>query len=97
MGNPFIQYLIGASILSVGLIILLSSAEIAHSLGRFWERWTARRPPGASVQNIDPHPPLYRARLIIWRTLGVLIIADGLIWLALATAEIFHLFPRPPR
>ncbi|MFZ0335867.1 MAG: hypothetical protein WAN10_15830 [Candidatus Acidiferrales bacterium] len=97
MHDPLVQYLVGTGILSVGLIILLSSAEIAHSLGRFWERWTGKRPPGTSTTNIDPPPPLYRARLIIWRVLGVLIIADGLIWLALATAEIFHLFPRSLR
>jgi hypothetical protein len=39
----------------------------------------------------------YRTRLIIWRTLGALIFADGLIWLALATAEVFHLLPRSGR
>ena len=93
MHDPLVQYLVGTGILSVGLIILLSSAEIAHSLGRFWERWTGKR-PRASAKNSDPPPPLYRARLIIWRVLGVLIIADGLIWLALATAEVFHLLPR---
>jgi hypothetical protein len=94
MHDPLVQYLVGAGILSVGLIVLLSSAEIAHSLGRFWERWTGKRASGTPATNLDPPPPLYRARLIVWRVLGALIIADGLIWLALATAEIFRLFPR---
>lgn len=92
MHDPLVQYLVGAGILSVGLMILLSSAEIAHSLGRFWERWTGARPRAGARS--DPPPPLYRARLIIWRILGLLIVADGLIWLALATAGVFHLFPR---
>ncbi|MGB6484210.1 MAG: hypothetical protein WBE86_12065 [Candidatus Acidiferrales bacterium] len=94
MHNPLVQYLIGVGILSIGLVILLSSAEIAHSLGRFWERWTGKRPPSAAGDSRDVPPPFYRARLVIWRTLGALIIADGLIWLGLATAEVFHFFPR---
>lgn len=94
MRDPLIQYLIGVGILSVGLVILLSSAEIAHSLGRFWDRWTGRLPRRAAEQTTAAHPPFYRARLLIWRTLGALIVADGLIWLALATAEVFHLLPR---
>jgi hypothetical protein len=92
MHDPLVQYLVGAGILSVGLMILLSSAEIAHSLGRFWERWTGKPPHGAA-ENSDPPPPFYRARLVIWRALGLLIVADGLIWLGLATAEVFHLLP----
>jgi hypothetical protein len=97
MSNPLVQYLVGVGILSVGLVILLSSAEIAHSLGRFWERWTGKRPRGAATDKNDVPPPLYRARLLVWRVLGILIVADGLIWLALATAEILHLLPRTRR
>ncbi|MFZ0640735.1 MAG: hypothetical protein WA020_16965 [Candidatus Acidiferrales bacterium] len=97
MHDPLVQYLVGVGILSVGLVILLSSAEIAHSLGRFWERWTGRRPHAAAGDNRDPAPPFYRARLVIWRALGLLIVADGLIWLGLATAEVFHLLPRSSR
>ncbi len=92
MRDPLVQYLVGAAIFSIGLMIFLSSEEIAHGLGRFWGRWTGKRSPSAT-SNTTP-PPLYRVRLIIWRTLGILILADGLIWLALATAEVFHLFPR---
>ncbi|HKF52274.1 MAG TPA: hypothetical protein VKB26_08170 [Candidatus Acidoferrales bacterium] len=94
--NPFVQYLIGTGIFSVGLMILLSSAEIAHSLGRFWDRWTGKLPRNRVLRAADAEsaPPFYRTRLIIWRALGILIVADGLIWLALATAEVFHLLPR---
>lgn len=94
MRNPFVQYLIGAGIFSIGLMILLSSAEIAHSLGRFWDRWTGKLPRDGTPLNSEAVPPFYRARLIIWRTLGILIVADGVIWLALATAEVFHVLPR---
>lgn len=92
MRDPLIQYLIGAGILCVGLMILLSSAEIAHSINSFWERWTGKRPRAAGKR--DTSPPLYRTRLTIWRVLGVLIIADGVVWLALATAELLRLLPR---
>lgn len=92
MRDPLVQYLVGAAIFSIGLMIFLSSEEIARGLGRFWDRWTGKR-SGSATSDTTP-PPLYRARLIIWRTLGILILADGLIWLALATAEVFHLFPR---
>lgn len=93
MRDPLVQYLIGAGILSIGMVILLSSADIAHSLGRFWDRWTGKK-ARAAVNSNDPHPRFYRIRLIIWRTLGILIVADGLIWLVLATAEVFHILPR---
>lgn len=86
--------MIGAGIFSIGLMILLSSAEIAHSLDRFWDRWTGKLPRDATAGAADAPPPFYRARLIIWRTLGILIVADGLIWLVLATAEVFHVLPR---
>lgn len=93
MRDPLVQYLVGAAIFSIGLMILLSSAEIAAGLGRFWDRWTGKRARSTARDTIPP--PFYRARLLIWRTLGILIVADGLIWLALATAEVFHLLPRP--
>lgn len=92
MRDPLVQYLVGTAIFSIGLIILLSSAEIAGGLGRFWDRWAGKR--SRSVAPDAAPPPFYRARLLIWRTLGVLILIDGLIWLVLATAEVFHLFPR---
>lgn len=91
MRDPLVQYLVGAAIFSIGLMILLSSDEIARGLGRFWERWTGKRSP-LTAADATP-PPFYRARLLIWRTLGILILVDGLIWLALATAEVFHLLP----
>lgn len=79
-------------------MILLSSAEIAHSLGHFWDRWTGKLPRDATLGDAtETPPPFFRVRLIIWRTLGILIVADGLIWLALATAEVFHVLPRRGR
>lgn len=94
MRNPLVQYLVGAGVLCIGLIVLLSSAEIARGLGAFWERWTGRRSRTA-VSKTDITSPFYRTRVIIWRLLGALIVADGLIWLALATSEVFHFLPRP--
>lgn len=91
MHNPLVQYLVGAAIFSIGLMILLSADEIASGLGHFWARWTGKR-PRPTARGTNP-PPLYRARLLIWRTLGILIVVDGLLWLALATAEVFHLLP----
>lgn len=35
MRNPLVQYLVGAFILGIGLIILLSSANIAQGLAHF--------------------------------------------------------------
>jgi hypothetical protein len=96
MRSPFIQYLIGAGILCVGLMILLSSAEIAHGLNTFWERWTGKRPRTLANKS-DTSPPFYRTRLTIWRVLGALIVADGLVWIALATAELLHFLPRSAR
>lgn len=92
MRDPLIQYLIGAGIFCVGLMILLSSADIAHSLNAFWERWTGRRPRVIAGKPNIPSP-FYRTRLTIWRVLGALIVADGLVWIALATAELLHLLP----
>lgn len=92
MRDPLVQYLVGTAIFSIGLMILLSSDEIARGLGRFWDRWTGKR---ASSLGPDATPPFYRARILIWRTLGILILVDGIIWIALATAEVFHLLPRP--
>ena len=111
MRNPLVQYLVGAFILGIGLIILLSSADIAHGLAHFWDKWAGKRArasqahaaearaatygartPQSSSQEIPAAS--YRARLVIWRILGALIFADGLIWLVLATAEVFHLLPR---
>lgn len=92
MRNPFIQYLIGAGILCVGLMILLSSAEIARGLNSFWERWRGKAPRSLTSKS-DVLPPSYTTRLTIWRLLGALIVADGLVWLALATAEVLHLLP----
>ena len=97
MRDPLVQYLIGAAIFSVGLMILLSAADIAHSLGRFWDRWTGKNGRASAAKADLPPPPFYRARLTIWRALGILILADGLIWLVLATAEVLHLFPRSSR
>ena len=110
MRNPLVQYLVGAFILGIGLIILLSSSDIAHGLAHFWDKWSGRRARAPQAPESEP-PALryrtrlaqpsaqeipaasYRARLVIWRILGALIFADGLIWLALATAEVFHLLP----
>jgi hypothetical protein len=91
--EPLVQYLIGAAILSVGLMILLSAADIAHSLGRFWDRWTGKTLRSTAARNDEVPPPFYRARLTIWRTLGILIVADGIVWIALATAELLRLLP----
>jgi len=110
MRHPLVQYLVGAFILGIGLIILLSSADIAHGLAHFWDKWFGKR--ARAPQAPSPEQPAasrgarlaqpsaqeipatsYRTRLIIWRILGALIFADGLIWLALATAEVFHLLP----
>jgi hypothetical protein len=111
--NPLIQYLVGAFILGIGLIILLSSSDIAHGLAHFWDKWAGKRArpaqapapeQSASYRTRFARPSTheipaasYRTRLIIWRMLGALILADGLIWLALATAEVFHLLPRSGR
>lgn len=97
MRNPLVQYLVGAFIFGVGLIILLSASDIAHGLAHFWDKWAGRRARTAQVPAPEPPAASYRARLLIWRILGALILADGLIWLALATAEVFHLFPRASR
>ncbi len=97
MRNPLVQYLVGAFIFGVGLIILLSASDIAHGLAHFWDKWAGRRNPMAHSAASEIPVSSYRARLLIWRILGALIFADGLIWLALATAEVFHLLPRNSR
>ena len=114
MRNPLVQYLVGAFILGIGLIILLSAADIAHGLAHFWDKWSGKRAHpaqahapeapattyGARIQQHSTQeiPAVsYRTRLIIWRILGALIFADGLVWLALATAEVFHLLTRTGR
>ncbi|HXT86808.1 MAG TPA: hypothetical protein VN745_07280 [Verrucomicrobiae bacterium] len=94
MRNPLVQYLVGAFILGIGLIILLSSADIAHGLAHFWDKWAGRRARMAQPSTQKIPAASYRARLMIWRILGALIFADGFIWLALATAEVFHILPR---
>lgn len=93
MRNPFVQYLVGACILSIGLIILLSSSEIAHGLTRFWEHWLGRSSVSKPKDPEQSQNGIYRSRLVMWRVLGALIVADGLIWLALASAEVMHLLP----
>lgn len=94
MRNPLIQYLVGAFIFGVGLIILLSASDIAHGLAHFWDKWAGRRSRIAQPPETETPAGSYRARLMIWRILGALILADGLVWLALATAEVFHVMPR---
>ena len=94
MRNPLIQYLVGAFILGIGLIILLSASDIARGLAHFWDKWAGRQARLAEARAPEPPAASYRTRLIIWRILGALILADGLIWLALATSEVFHLLPR---
>ncbi|MGH9728299.1 MAG: hypothetical protein ACRD4V_06875 [Candidatus Acidiferrales bacterium] len=100
MHNPLVKYLIGACILSVGLVILLSATEIAHGLTHFWEHWLGKRsnesaPP--STRAAAPEPPQYRARLLMWRALGALIVIDGFVWLARATSEVFRLMSHAKR
>jgi len=88
MHNPLVKYLIGACILSVGLVILLSATEIARGLTHFWEYWLGKRPAG---------PATTRARLLMWRALGALIVIDGFVWLARATSEVFRLMSHAKR
>lgn len=97
MRNPLVQYLVGACILSIGLVILLSSGEIAHGLAHFWDRWLGKPPRESRARESDVQAESYRARLLVWRVLGALIVADGLIWLALASAELLHLLPHRGR
>jgi hypothetical protein len=96
MHDPLVKYLIGTCILSVGLVILLSATEIAHGLTHFWEHWLGKHssestPPRA--RTADSQQPQYRARLLMWRVIGALIVIDGFIWLARATSEVFHAMP----
>ncbi|HLW82423.1 MAG TPA: hypothetical protein VKS20_10315 [Candidatus Acidoferrales bacterium] len=97
MRNPLVQYLIGACILSIGLVILLSSGEIAHGLAHFWDRWRGERRRANLTSESEDRATSYRARLLVWRVLGVLVVADGLIWLALASAEVLRLLPHRGR
>jgi|GEM_PF-4409720 len=93
MTDPLVQYLVGAFIFAVGIIILLSSPEIARGLAHFWGRWMGKNSTANAAPQRQPDDESYRTRLIVWRGLGVLIVADGLIWIVLASAQIFHLLP----
>ncbi len=96
MHNPLVKYLIGTCILSVGLVILLSATEIARGLTHFWEYWLGKRPAGSAtprVRSDDSEQPQYRARLLMWRVIGALIVIDGFVWLARATSEVFRTMP----
>lgn len=93
MHDPLIQYLVGTCILSVGIAILLSAPDIAQGLSRLWERLLGKKDDSGTNSHSD-QPLSYRARLIIWRTIGIIILVEGFIWLALATAGVFHLAPR---
>ena|SRR5487761_637055 len=98
MHDPLVKYLIGTCILSVGLVILLSATEIARGLTHFWEYWLGKRSGESDAQrpratSDSEQPEYYRARLLTWRVIGALIVIDGFIWLARATAEVFHAMP----
>ncbi|HVA17477.1 MAG TPA: hypothetical protein VMV59_07155 [Candidatus Dormibacteraeota bacterium] len=98
MHDPLVKYLIGTCILSVGLVILLSATEIAHGLTHFWEHYLGKRSSGSGAPRAGATadsqlPEYYRARLLTWRMIGVLIVIDGFIWLARATAEVFRAMP----
>jgi hypothetical protein len=100
MHNPLVKYLVGACILSVGLVILLSATEIARGLTHFWEYWLGKRPAGPATtraRSTDSEEPQYRARLLMWRALGALIVIDGFVWLARATSEVFRLMSHAKR
>ena len=96
MHNPLVKYLIGACILSVGLVILLSATEIARGLTHFWEYWLGKRPVGPAApraRSAGSEQSQYRARLLMWRAIGALIVIDGFVWLARATSEVFRAMP----
>ena len=96
MGNPLVKYLIGTCILSVGLVILLSATEIARGLTHLWEHWLGKNSAESNTPRArlaDPEQPQYRARLLMWRVIGALIVIDGFVWLARATAEVFRSMP----
>lgn len=96
MHDPLVKYLIGTCILSVGLVILLSATEIARGLTHFWEHWLGKRSnesTGPRGGVTVPESPQYRARLLMWRVIGALIVIDGFIWLVRATSEVFHAMP----
>jgi hypothetical protein len=96
MHSPFVLYLAGTCILSVGLVILLAAKEIARGLSRFWSRWLetpADAPSERAAAEIDV-PPNYRARLIAWRMLGALFVVDGAIFIVRATSQVLHALPR---
>lgn len=90
MHDPLIQYLVGTCILSVGLAIFLSATDIAQGLSHLWERWLGKKDDSGANLNSD-QPLSYRARLIIWRTIGMIFLVEGLIWIGLATIGAFHL------
>jgi len=96
MHNPLVKYLIGTCILSLGLVILLSATEIARGLTHFWEYWLGKRSAESATPRArlaDPEQPQYRARLLMWRVIGALIVIDGFVWLARATSEVFRSMP----
>ena len=96
MHDPLVKYLIGTCILSVGLVILLSATEIARGLTHFWEHWLGKRPAESATPHArlaDSRQPQYRARLLVWRVIGSLIVIDGFVWLARATSEVFRSMP----
>lgn len=96
MHNPLVKYLIGTCILSLGLVILLSATEIARGLTHFWEYWLGKRSTGSAMpraRSADSEQPQYRARLLMWRAIGALIVIDGFVWLARATSEVFRAMP----
>lgn len=92
MHDPLIQYLVGTCILSVGLAIFLSATDIAQGLSHLWERWLGKKEDSALAAPSE-QPLSYKARLIIWRTIGIILLVEGLIWIGLATAGAFHLAP----
>ena len=96
MHDPLVKYLIGTCILSVGLVILLSATEIARGLTHFWKHWLGKRwsdAAGARAGATDEEQSQYRARLLMWRLIGALIVIDGFVWLARATSEVFRAMP----
>ncbi|MGH9864083.1 MAG: hypothetical protein ACRD4H_01580 [Candidatus Acidiferrales bacterium] len=96
MHDPLVKYLIGTCILSVGLVILLSATEIAHGLTHFWEHWLGKRSSESvarAARSAESEQPQYRARLLMWRVIGALIVIDGFIWLVRATSEVFRAMP----
>ncbi|MGH9711490.1 MAG: hypothetical protein ACRD37_13190, partial [Candidatus Acidiferrales bacterium] len=62
----------------------------------FWERWLGKRSSesaGRPAPSAESEQPQYRARLLMWRVIGALIVIDGFIWLVRATSEVFRAMP----